>query len=281
LRQHPEFYVPPKELHYFGTDLEFRNKPRPTSQMLDERYSAARDQKYRCDCAIWYLYSQTAASEIAKVCPDAKCIALLRKPSQMVYSLHSEFLFQGDEDIADFGTALAAEDDRLHGKRIPPKCDIPWALQYRKVARYAEQLSRFYTVFPKSQMHVVLYDDLVADTPGVYGEVLRFLNVEESVPVELDIVNPNKVVRSPRARQFLRNPPKPLRTLGRSLVRNQRTRSAVGRRLVGMNTLAVQRPPLDPKIGHMLDLAYADDVERLSHLLGRDLSDWLPSPPAS
>jgi hypothetical protein len=277
LRQHPDIFVPPKELHYFGSDLTFRNKPRPTADTFSRRYSDAADQMYRSDCAIWYLFSQTAAGEIAAACPEAKCIALLRKPSQMLYSLHSEFLYQGDEDIADFGAALAAEDDRLLGNRIPPSCDIPWALQYRMVARYAEQLSRYYAVFPKDQVHVVLYDDLVADTPGVYAAALRFLDVDDSFRAELNVVNPNKVVRSPGVREFLRNPPAPFRSLARSLVRNQRARSLIGSRLLEMNTVSAQRPPLDPDIGRMLDVSYADDVEQLSQLIGRDLSAWLPT----
>jgi len=279
LRQHPDIYVPPKELHYFGSDLTFRNKPRPTEDIFAERYSGAHDEAYRADCAIWYLFSRSAAGEIATASPEAKCIALLRKPSQMLYSLHSEFLYQGDEDITDFATALAAEEDRRRGLRIPATCDIPWALQYRQVARYAEQLSRYYEQFPKSQVHVVLYDDLVADTPGVYAAALRFLGLDESFRAELDVVNPNKIVRSPGVRQFLRSPPAPLRSIGRTLVRNQRTRSVIGNRLLEMNTVAAPRPPLDPTIGRMLDVAYADDVERLSRLLDRDLTAWLPSDP--
>ena len=277
LRQHPDIFVPPKELHYFGSDLIFRNKARPSLEVLSERYAPAGDERLRCDSAIWYLYSQNAAAEIAAACPDAKCIALLRRPSEMLYSLHSEFLYQGDEDIEDFAEALSAEEERSRGLRIPPSCDIPWALQYRNVARYGEQLARYYEHFPKRQVHVVLYDDLVVDTAGVYADTLRFLGVDDSFRADFDVVNPNKVVRSPGLRQLLRHPPAPLRKLGHALVRDTRTRSLIGNRLWEMNTVVAPRPQLDPAVGHSLDVDYARDVEELSRVIERDLTSWLPA----
>src|SRR5271157_2660061 len=86
LRQHPDIYVPPKEMHFFGSDLSFLNKPRVTADVMRTTYEGSQGLRYRSDCAIWYLYSQTAAEEISQVSPDARCIALLRSPAEMVYS---------------------------------------------------------------------------------------------------------------------------------------------------------------------------------------------------
>jgi hypothetical protein len=278
LRQHPDVFVPQKEMHYFGRDLVFRNKSRITSEEYLARFAVAGDERYRCDSAIWYLYSTEAAAEIAGARPDARCIVLLRRPADMVHSLHSEFLYQGDEDITDLGEALDAEDERRRGERIPATCDIPWALQYRQVARYGEQLARYQALFPPEQLLVVLYDDLAADTAGVYRDVLGYLGVDDTFQPELDVVNPNKVVRSPGLRQFLRNPPAPVRRVGRLLVRDPNSRRAMGQRLVELNTEQVSRAPLDPGVRQRLDEAYADDVRRLSDQIGRDLSGWTSDP---
>jgi hypothetical protein len=281
LRRHPEIFMPPKELHYFGSDLVFHNKPRPTLDQYLSRYVAAGDEPFRGDSAIWYLYSSTAAAEIAEARPDARCIALLRRPDDMVHALHSEFLYQGDEDIQDLGGALEAEEARRGGHRIPRGCDIPWALQYRQVARYAEQLARYQSLFPPDQLHVVLFDDLVADTPGVYRQILQFLGVDPTFEPEFEVVNSNKVVRSAGFREFLRNPPAPVRRLGQTLVRDQRVRRALGLRLVSLNTDRVARDPIDPNARAVLRGAYASQVARLAELIDRDLSTWLePTPQA-
>jgi hypothetical protein len=280
LRRHPDIFMPPKEMHYFGSDLVFRNKPRITRQEYLSRYETAAGERYRGDSAIWYLYSERAAAEIAEARPDARCLALLRRPDDMVDSLHSEFLYQGDEDIPDLGAALDAEADRRHGDRIPETCDVPWALQYRQVARYADQVARYLSVFPREQLRVVLYDDLESDTAGAYRDILRFLGVEDTFQPEFAVVNSNKKVRSPGFRQALRHPPSPVRRLVRATVRDQRVRRALGQRLVDLNTDVVPRARLDPSVRALLMAAYADQVAGLAELIGRDLSAWTVPPPA-
>ncbi len=275
LRQHPDIYMWRKEMHYFGQDLVFKNKPRMTLDTYLGHYKDAGAERYRGDCAIWYLYSTTAAAEIAAASPEARCIVLLRDPVDMLYSLHSEFLYQGDEDIVDFAGALAAEEDRRLGKRIPPMCPTPWALQYRQVARFSEQLARYRAIFGKKRIHVVLYDDLAADTAGVYRDVLRFLEIDETFQPAFPVVNANTVVRSGAFRQFLRHPPRPVRAVGRLAVRNQKTRWAMGRRLLELNTVQVSRPPLDPVLRRRLQVDFAVEIAQLEEQIGRDLSVWM------
>ncbi len=244
------------------------------------RYGPAAEERYRGDSAIWYLYSEHAAAEIAQARPDARCLALLRRPDDMVDSLHSEFLYQGDEDIPDLGAALEAEEDRRQGVRIPAGCDIPWALQYRQVARYADQVDRYLSVFPREQLHVVLYDDLEVDTAGVYRGILRFLGVDETFAPEFAVVNSNKTVRSPGFRQLLRHPPSPIRRLVRATVRDQGKRRSLGQRLVDLNTEVVPRARLDPSVRAILMAAYADQMARLGELIERDLGAWTVPPPS-
>jgi hypothetical protein len=275
LGQHPDIFMAQKEIHYFGKDLVFKNKGRISRQVFLEQYDAVDEECYRGDSAIWYLYSETAASEIHAASPGARCIVLLRNPVDVVYALHSEFLYQGNEDLADFAAALEAEGDRRLGKRIPSSCNTPWALQYTRVARFGEQLARYRAIFDPGQIHIVMYDDLAADASRVYRDVLRFLGIDETFQPDFAVVNPNSVIRSRALRQFLRHPPKPVRALARQALKRQTTRSAVGRRLVELNTVRVPRPPLDPTIRHMLQREFSSDIELLADQLGRDLSPWL------
>jgi hypothetical protein len=278
LGSHPDIFMGKKEMHYFGEDLYFTQKKRVNREQYLANFDAAGNERYRGDCAIWYLYSETAARELAAARPDAKAIALLRRPDEMIYSLYSEHLYQADEDLPDLASALDAEEDRRNGKRIPPNCDVPWALQYSRVARYADQLARYHAVFAPEQLHVVLYDDLANDTAGVYREILRFLEIDDTFQPELEVVNPNMVVRSPGFRDFLRNPPAPVRAIGRALVRDQRVRRALGHRVNSLNSVTTERPPLDPSVRARLQAIYASQIDELEDLLHRDLGAWRQSP---
>jgi hypothetical protein len=274
LAQHPDIFMARKEMHYFGRDLVFANKQRMSLEDYLGHYDEASTERYRGDGAIWYLFSKEAAEEIAAASPDARYIVLVRNPVDMLHSLHSEFLFQGAEDLTDFGEALGAEEDRLHGKRIPPTCNIPWALQYRAVARVGEQLARYRAALETKRLHVILYDDLTADTPGVYRDVLRFLEIDDTFQPEFPRVNPNTVVRSSKMRDFMRHPPKPLRAVGRLAVRNQTTRWALGNRLVALNTVHTTRSPVDAALRRQIQADLAGDIALLGDQIGRDLSSW-------
>jgi hypothetical protein len=275
LRQHPDIFMPRRELHYFGEDLVLRNKGRLSLEEYLAFFDDAGSERYRGEVAIWYLFSATAAAEIVAASPDARCIVMVRNPVDMIHSLHSEFLYQGDEDIADFGAALDAEADRARGERIPARCNTPWALQYRAVARFSTQVERCYEMLGKERVHVVLTDDLATDTASARRDVLRFLELDEHIELKSpEVVNSNKEVRSPALRQFLRRPPAPLRKLGHMVVRNPMSRRALGQKLTTFNTTQTTRAPMDADLRRRLQAEFADDVERLGTLIGRDLSAW-------
>jgi hypothetical protein len=277
LAQHPDIFMWRKEMHYFGRDIVFKSKERMSLERYLSHYDEAGSERYRGDGAIWYLFSKYAAQEIAEASPDARYIVLVRNPVDMLHSLHSEFLFQGAEELTDFAEALDAEEDRREGKRIPKSCPTPWALQYRSVARFGEQLTRYKSVLEANRLHVILYEDLAADTPGVYRDTLRFLEVDETFQPEFPRVNTNTVVRSSAMRKFIRHPPKPVRAIGRMAVRNQATRRVLGNRIVALNTVRVDRSPVDPAVRRMIQADLAPDIALLGEQIGRDLSSWTES----
>ena len=57
-------------------------------------------------------------------CRKAKIIIMLRDLVDLVHSLHSQFVFSGDEIIEDFGEALKMENERIKGKSIPSQTTV-------------------------------------------------------------------------------------------------------------------------------------------------------------
>ncbi len=279
LGDHPDVFMAGKEYHFFGSDLAHNQVRVPaTTETYLRFFDGAAGQRYRGEASVGYLCSTGAAREIHEFSPDSRIIAILRNPVDMMHSLHSEMLFQGDEDIAEFAAALDAEHDRKEGRRIPPACQGLWTLFYRDIARYADQVERYFDVFGRQRVHVIVFDDFKADPGNSYREMLEFLELDPDARPEFPVVNANKVARSAATVKLLRRPPSAFRRVAHMVVPSQHLRRSLGRRLQSMNTVERSRDPLPPDLRRSLQIELADDVERLGTLLGRDLSAWNATP---
>jgi hypothetical protein len=213
LKRHPQLYMSKvKEPFYFACDNpipERSGERRWTSldqtgtrgKSLEEYLSLfadARDDQLAGEASTHYLWWPTSAARIAAVQPHARIIAILREPSSFLHSLHLQFLQNRHEDQRDFRTALALEDARREGRHVPPQSVWPRCLLYSDRVRYVEQLRRYHSVFAPEQLLVLIYDDFRADNEAQVRRVLRFLDVDDTVPVEVMDVNPSVSVRSKR-----------------------------------------------------------------------------------
>jgi hypothetical protein len=277
LRAHPGLFLPErKELRFFGSDLEIRDRqPLSTEQYLAYFADAPADAVVGTGY-VWYLYSRSAASEIARFSPAARILAMLRNPIDMLPALHGEHLTNGNEDIRDFTAALDAEPERRAGRRIPPHAHLPQGLWYTDVPRYAEQLERYFAAFGRERVHVIVFDDFVADTAAAYRSTLQFLGVDDGFrPAAFEAVNASRRIRSERLRHFLARPPRPLRTAIHYLV-PARVRRSAHERAKRLNVVAARREAVPAHTMERLRTEFAPEVRRLSALLDRDFEAlWL------
>lgn len=274
LGEHPDIYVAGKEYHYFGSDLAYRDHVRPSRETYVNYYAGAGDERWLLDASIGYLVSTEAATEIHEFDPASRIIATLRNPIDMMHSLHSELLFQSDEDVADFGDALALEGERRQGRHLPPGCQSIWALAYRHVARYTEQIQRYCDTFGRDQVHVVIFDDFRTDAPGTYRAMLEFLDIDPEFRPEFPVINSNKVARSQTVVKMLRTPPPVVRKVARMVIPGQAARRNLGVQLQSLNAGKKPRTPIAPALREELRIEFAPEVEALGALIGRDLSSW-------
>ena len=273
LRAHPQVFMPfHKEPMHFGSDLDARYARMTRDEYLALFADARTDQRVG-EASPWYLYSTTAASEIHEFNPAAQIIVMLRNPVDVMHAQHAQLLFNHREDLADFEAALAAEPDRRAGRRIPAGALRREALFYRHSVRFAEQLQRYFDVFGRERVHVIVFDDFRDRTADAYAGVLRFLGVNESFRPDFDVRNPNRRVRSAALQRAVFRPPGPLRRLVPWLRRFplvHRLRDA----LVNANSAPEARARMDPGLRERLTAELAPEVEALGRLIGRDLSAW-------
>ncbi len=99
----------------------------------------------------------------------------------------------------DFARALALEQDRRNGRRIPRHTYWPKALLYSEHVRYADQLRRYHDAFGRERVLVLVYEDFRADNEAAVRRVQRFLGVDDTLPVVPSRANPTVEMRSAAA----------------------------------------------------------------------------------
>lgn len=277
LSQHPDIFMSKdnKEPNYFGCDLAFKYQ-KPDAEKYLSYFSQASKEKKIGEATVWYLYSKNAATEISKICPTAKIIIMLRSPVDMLYSLHSQMIINGDEDILDFEGALDAENERSMGMRIPRTAMFPSGLLYRQIMKFSEQVQRYFDVFGRDNVKVIIFDDLKCEPLKVYIEVLHFLEVDESFRPTFTVVNPNRKIRSMYLHHLLLAPPPRLKMIGKMFF-SKSIRSAISNKLYQHNIRYAKRNRMDNALKKQLQAEFASEVEKLSILLNRDLTHWSKS----
>jgi hypothetical protein len=130
-----------------------------------------------------YLFHPLAPERVAALIPDARLIALLRDPVDRAFSHYQHEVSLGREPLS-FEEALDREEERMSGEvermiREPSYFSHAW-WNYTYAARglYAEQLERWFAVFPREQLLVLVSEEMLDDPAETYPRVLDFLGAD-------------------------------------------------------------------------------------------------------
>lgn len=270
LSEHPEIYAGPHHhIGYLAYRVDETGEPlygEPgmhkwhvrTLEEYEALFADSGDATAIGDISPIYLEVPHAASRMHELIPGARILCSLRQPVDRAYSDYLKYL-------------------RKRGVRIDPERDLrpeaEWVQpdsHWMTLGRYHEQLSRYYDLFPRDQIHVFLAEDLREDTLGKLREIFAFLDVDAGfVP---DLSTPHNVGGVPSSL-----------ILERVLI-NRRLRSIVRpfvpRRLADrirkMRTANMEKPPpLPPDLRRQMTESLTVQVEKTSELTGLDLSHWL------
>jgi sulfotransferase family protein len=289
LRRHPQIYMPEvKEPMFFArnassppADPEARTLEQTgrRSETLDQYLSlfdaAGADQRVG-EASTFYLWSLIAPARIAQMQPRARIIAILREPASFLRSLHLQAVQNGAESQRDLRAALELEDERRRGRKIPPNAHWPRALIYTDRVRYTEQLRRYAALFPREQMLVLIYDDFKSENEATIRRVLRFLEVDDTAPLELIRANPTVAVRSVRLERIVHSLQAAEDPVSRSLKATIRALSTSESRRRLLHPLRRRLLYADPKrpddqLARELRARFKPEVQALSEYLDRDL----------
>ncbi len=277
LARHPRICMSiPKEPAYFATDLmeesdafhggrkyfEFR-----TETEYGATFAHCLPAQLRGEASTGYLHSRVAASNLHAANPAAKIIVMLREPVSFMRSLHVQYLNETTEDEPDFAQALAKEVRRKAGECVPARVRCPSYLFYRERARYASQLERYYTVFPRENVLTFAMEEFRDDNERWYRKVLEFVGVEPEETPTFGAVHASKTPRSRRLNQALNNP---VLKSGLFKMLGPRRYTALSKGLARAVMKEQRAPELPSGLEKVLHEEFESEVERVSDLVGRD-----------
>jgi len=243
LAEHPDvFMTRKKELHFF-----YVNYARGLDWYRDQ-FAEAGSAHARGEITPDYLYHEQALVNIARDVPDARLFVILRNPIDRAVSafvLHRQ-RYSGQA----FGAALESDPELIDR------------------GLYAQHLGRVFARFPREQLAVLYYDDLVDRPLEFLRSLYAFVGVDpEFRPASVE-TRYNRVMY-PRLQGLLLGS-------GAGWIIDSVKKTAFGDWLRARNSGARR----DSGIVTKADIAklrevFADDVAQLTALVGRDLSHWL------
>jgi hypothetical protein len=216
LERHPQIYMSvPKETQFLSRSPRERaavptrpRKARPsvrpdTLEAYLALFEEAGADQRAGEASTEYLRTPGTAARLAALSPEARIVVLFREPASFLRSLHLQLLEVNVESEPDFARALELEPERRAGRQIPRGCNWPQALHYSQHVRYTEQLREYHRLFGPDRVLALIYDDFRADNEAVVREVLRFLELDDSVAIApRGDANPTVRVRSKRVHEL-------------------------------------------------------------------------------
>jgi hypothetical protein len=299
LEQHTQVYMSPiKELHYFAFEYRLENfseeeRPRIARDMRSlEEYLRGdmREKRFGALVSNWedylklfrnvsdeiavgeaspcYLWSETAARNIAARIPHARIIINLRNPADRAFSHYLHMLTAG--------STRRSFREQIYGNLRCEKQQIGSLWPFLEFGRYYQQIKRYMNEFPRSQIHVSLYEDLERAPGPLISDLHAFLGVDRSFVTNVSHRhNEPRILKLPGAVRYLKE-----RHIWPYL-RNLAPRSLTPR-LRSLMLRSRASLTIEPADRALLTDYYRDDNLKLAALLNRDLTPWLePGEPAS
>jgi hypothetical protein len=255
LCEHPEIYMPRKEMHFFD------NKYDNGVEWYCNEFLNCGNQQKSGEITPDYMSNYQALERIAQLSKKIKLIVILREPIERAYSASQLYKSHGQFKDICFNELLEKEPSLL------------------TKSLYSKQIQDIYSLFPKENVFICLFDDIEQDAIGFYQNICRFLSINVSnVP---KIINTKKNVSSMSSMQSAFNLPE----LQKKLLS---TKLAPWVRYIKMTRLyaflkkkllnwSESRDKSDYHAGISKEIrsAVIEDVKKLEIETGLDLSNWL------
>jgi len=272
LRQHPQAFIPAfKEPCFFAYEGHPRDNPwdRPDAitdyQTYLNLFASPEGKIAIGESSPVYLISPQAPHKIKKYIPNANLIAILRHPADRAYSQWQMEIRHGHEQM-DFQQAVRVME-KLQDGNIRQR--------YIFQGYYYQQLKRYYELFGRSQLLVIILEDLIKNPIALAQRMYTFLGIDPTFQPDVSIRQNEGGI--PRNRIwdwfFSKLLPRVSNLRARLPTRTRERVAAVSGRVKAQGL--TKPPPLSPSLRAELTELFHEDILQLQGLIQTDLSSWL------
>ena len=273
LKQHPEIFMSNHKEPHFLINKEIGENRIPKGVKKLNEYSSLFDGsdtfKYRGESSAMYLqFPNIAIKNIKKYLEkNIKIIIMLRNPIDRAFSGYQHVKrFNVDEELT-FAQALDVCEDRYF-----KQTSLTPATRYIHIGMYYDFVKKFMDSFSE-QIHVIIYDDFIADTQNELSKVFSFLKVKK---IDVNITEKYMVGGWKWKNRFFKNT-----FMKKSFLKKIIKIIAPFKFLrIFLNDLfkylfTMPDDKMDISVRKKLQNIYKNDVINLSKLLNRDLNFWI------
>lgn len=252
LRSHPEVFMPQKkELHFFDRHYD------QGIEYYEQYFSAGQAAKAVGEATPDYLHGfytthgQEVPELIARHLPEVRLIVSLRNPVDRAFSHYMNLKAKYDHNA---GLSFEEKLRKVRGEA-----------EILKEGFYVDHLRRYYALFPKENILVLLYDELESNPREFLRKIYRFLDVDAGFEAASRDARINMAVGKKHLARF-----RSLWYFSRALSRMNA--HGLSERVRRLN--AVSQPTMASETRRMLLETYREKNEELQALIGQDVSHW-------
>lgn len=231
------------------------------SEDYTELYANAPQSALKGEICNSYFLSQCAAKKIAEQHPEAKILVVLRNPIKRVYSQYLMNL----REAKVLNRSFLEEVQRDYNKE-----QRGWGVShnYLELGLYSEQLKRYYACFPKENVKVCFFEEMISERTKVLSDIFQFLGIES---MEIENAKAHNSASLPRSKKlnYLLNRTGIIKLSKRIVPREKRGK------FKNILFSAKSLPQMNEEEKQFLVDFYKKDVSELEQMLGKDLSQWL------
>lgn len=270
LRAHPDIYMPAQEVRFFEDPEYGDGDLAPLTELFHRRPEPLRGIK-RPD----YLARPEVPARIHRHIPNARLIAILRNPVERLISAYYYYIKLGFIPVLHINDGLRRilKGDDLGSRR---------SAELLEYGRYAAHLERYFQLFPREQILVLLQEDIARKTEEAARRIYAFLGVRSDIPlpqVERDnsgLYSTTRLRLLTQRNRFLYDYDQAGKIVQRDGWARITAAAAItaADRYVLAPLLGNPKPSVDTALLDELSRVYRDDIQRLEELLGRSLEHW-------
>lgn len=184
LSLHPDVYMSSHKEPAFFCDFSSKKWEGPDANIfIDEvvgdkdtyeaLFEGTQNYKWRGESSTDYLWVDVVPRQIVKQYgrEGKKFLVVLRNPTERAFSEHSHLVRDELEDL-DFISAIKKEAERFEKNWQP-------LFYHVKHSLYSAPLERYFSIFGRNHVKVILFDDLKENPKQVFREICIFLDIRK------------------------------------------------------------------------------------------------------